>query len=154
MSKKLFAYELDGISLMDKSFGELLLMIEEEFNNRDERNKTKTGFDSEVDRTDSNIIRYFEILNNVKKCAEENRFTDGMEQAMKLKLFMGQHSVFNQFVGDYAIANLFGAMTRIVTSRFFNVLENLEKTLKLEGSFPQVVLETPKITTPEQILIG
>ncbi len=140
-----YLYEFNGESLKDKSMSELLSLVENLFNERDEYNKDKGAFDRQHSRDDGTIIKYFEIFNEVKNCVEQQRFTDGMEQAMKLKLFMGQNTMFNLLVGDSSIANLFGAMTRIITSRFFDILEQIETKLKLEDKFPMMSLLEEKV---------
>lgn len=136
-----YLYEYNGESLKDKSMSELLSLVENLFDKRDEYNKGKGAFDRQHSRDDSGIIKYFEYLNKVKESVEQQKFTDGMEYAIKLKLHMGKYNMFNVLVGDYDIANLFGAMTRIITSRFFNILEQIENQLKLENKFPTLLLE-------------
>ena len=141
MSKK-YLYEFRDESLEFKTLPELLVMCEFLFDERDAYNVGKGAMNCQESRGDSRIIEYFQILGEVKKCVEENRFTDGFEQAMKLKLYMTSHSsTFNILVGDYELAHLCGAMTKLVTSRFFDTLEKIENRLKLEGSNITKLLE-------------
>ena len=135
-----YIYEFNEESLEGKSMTELLSLVEALFDKRDEYNKDKGAFDRQHSRDDSTIIKYFAIFNEVKKCVDAEDLTGGMENAMKLKIFMVQHNMFNLLVGDYAIAHLFGAITYIITSRFFSVLEKIEKQLKLENKFPTMAL--------------
>ena len=141
MSKK-YLYEFRDESLEFKTLPELLVMCETLFDERDLYNVGKGAMNQQESRGDSRIVEYFKILSEVKLCVEENRFTDGFEQAIKLKLYMTSHSsTFNMLVGDYELGNLCGAMTRLVTSRFFDTLEKIENRLKLEGSNITKLLE-------------
>ena len=107
-----------------KTMQELILLTEECLIERDEYNKTALGFN-----------KLFKLLNETKKCVDENRFTDGFESAMKLKLFLSTSSIFNVFIGDTELAPLFSCMVRLITSKFFDVLESIENKLKLEQNF-------------------
>ena len=141
MSKK-YLYEFRDESLEFKTLPELLVMCETLFDERDFYNVGKGAMNRQESRGDSRIVEYFKILSEVKSCVEENRFTDGFEQAIKLKLYMTSYSsTFNMLVGDYELANLCGAMTKLVTSRFFDTLEKIENRLKLEGSNITKLLE-------------
>ena len=118
-----------------KTMQELILLTEECLIERDEYNKTALGFNKLTDRNDSKVKEFFKLLNETKKCVDENRFTDGFESAMKLKLFLSTSSIFNVFIGDTELAPLFSCMVRLITSKFFDVLESIENKLKLEQNF-------------------
>jgi hypothetical protein len=135
-----FPYSYNDESLENKNMLELLSIVEDLFNERDQYNSDKGMFERAHSRDNTEIKKYFEIFNKIKTCVEEKRFTDGMEQAIILKLHMNQYSIFSTLVGDSAISNLFGAMTRIITTRFFDTLELIENKLKLEGAFPTMSL--------------
>jgi len=135
MAQSNYLYEYRDESLEKKTMSELIGMTEKLFDERDAYNIGKNAFDRQKSRGDSEITKFFLIFNKIKLAVEENRFTDGFEYALQLKLHLNQYSLFNILVGDLDIANLFCAMTKIITSRFFDTLEKIENKLKLEGEF-------------------
>ena len=131
----MYVYQYKNESLEHKTMAELILLTEKCLDERDVYNKTALGLNKQTDRNDSDVKKFFLYFNNVKKCVEENRFTDGFENAMKLKLHLSSNKIFHLLVGDFDLAPLFCQMTKIVTSRFFSILEKIEENLKLEQNF-------------------
>jgi hypothetical protein len=137
----MFEYEFREEKLTGKSVEEVLLLIDNLFKERHEFNKNKGTFDKQITDQDTSIKKYFEYFNACKQAVmEKEDFSTGFEKAILLKLHMNTYSsAFSLLVGDQEIGNLFGFLTRKITSKFFNVLEKMEEHLKVNGEFKKLI---------------
>jgi hypothetical protein len=126
--------EYKDIDLSTKNIPELILLVDELLNERDEINKnTRSVLDKLPNRNDTEIKLFLDTFKKLKKCSDQNRFTNGFEQAMKLKLILSSHKIFDPFFGDNEFGNLFRRIAKILVGGYFDMLESVENKLKLEN---------------------
>jgi hypothetical protein len=131
-----YKYMYRDISLQNKTMAEMAIYLEELMVERDTPYvNPKTGERSyAIDRNNSTYLDFIKKFEKVKTAIAENRYTDGFEAAIQLKLWLESKIDFNFFVGeDPDLGSLFKQMTLVITRRFFDVLETVENKLKLEN---------------------
>jgi hypothetical protein len=131
-----YKYMYRDISLQNKTMAEMAVYLEELMVERDTPYvNPKTGERSyAIDRNNSTYLDFIKKFEKVKTAIAENRYTDGFEAAIQLKLWLESKIDFNFFVGeDPDLGSLFKQMTLVITRRFFDVLETVENKLKLEN---------------------
>jgi len=124
------------ISLQHKTMAEMAIYLEELMVERDTPYvNPKTGERSyAIDRNNSTYLDFIKKFEKVRTAIAENRYTDGFEAAVQLKIWLESKIDFNFFVGeDPDLGGLLKQMTLVITRRFFDVLETVENKLKLEN---------------------